>query len=205
MALQALDLPGATLAFDPDWLAPAQADARFTRLRGDVPWESHRIRIYGREVDPPRLSCWMGDPDAVYRYSGTRFEPRPWPAALDDVRMRLAEEFGAPFNSVLANLYRHGRDGMGWHRDAEPELGQAPVIASISLGAVRRFRLRAEDGRTLSLDLPHGSLLVMSGDTQRHWQHALAKTARPVGERINLTFRRIVPTGLTRPATAPAP
>jgi alkylated DNA repair dioxygenase AlkB len=202
MALQAIDLPGATLAFDPAWLAPARADALFTRLRADIPWESHRIRIYGREVDPPRLSCWMGDPDAVYRYSGTRFEPRPWPEALDDVRARLGAECGAPFNSVLANLYRDGRDGMGWHRDAEPELGEAPLIASISLGAVRRFRLRdTRDGRTLSLDLPHGSLLVMSGDTQRHYQHALAKTARPVGERINLTFRRI----LTRPATTPAP
>ena len=205
MALQALDLPGATLAFDPDWLAPAQADALFTRLRGDVPWESHRIRIYGREVDPPRLSGWIGDPGTGYTYSGTHFEPNPWPVALRAIRARLAGELQLDFNSVLANLYRDGRDGMGWHRDAEPELGQAPVIASISLGAVRRFRLRAQDGRTLSLDLPHGSLLVMSGDTQRHWQHALAKTARQVGERINLTFRRIVPTGLTRPATAPAP
>jgi alkylated DNA repair dioxygenase AlkB len=98
------------------------------------------------------------------------------------------------FNSVLANRYRDGRDAMGWHRDDEPELGPQPVIASISLGATRRFRLKADDAAVppLSLDLPHGSLLVMRGLTQSRFRHALPRTAKPVGERINLTFRRIV-------------
>jgi alkylated DNA repair dioxygenase AlkB len=96
------------------------------------------------------------------------------------------------FNSVLLNLYRNGRDSMGWHADDEPELGPAPAIASVSLGALRRFRLRPRAGLVhapLSLDLPHGSLLLMRGPTQQHWQHALPKTARPVGPRLNLTFR----------------
>ena len=199
MALQALDLPGATVALDPHWLDPGQASALFTRLHGEIPWEAHRIRVYGREFDPPRLSLWMGDPDAVYRYSGARFDPHPWPDALHEIRERLARELDGPFNSVLANLYRDGRDGLGWHRDSEQELGDAPVIASVSLGATRRFRLRPyakvphAGAHPVSIDLSHGALLVMSGDTQRHYQHALTKTARATGPRINLTFRRIAP------------
>lgn len=194
MDLQPLPLPGADIGFDPHWLSQGAADALFTQLLEAVPWEVHRIRLFGREVDSPRLSCWIGDPDARYRYSGTLFEPRPWPSALLPVRRRLGEELGIAFNSVLANRYRDGRDAMGWHRDAEPELGPRPVIASLSLGAVRRFSLKGggADARKLSLDLAHGSLLVMRGETQANYRHALPRTARPVGERINLTFRRIL-------------
>ena len=190
-----LPLPDAEVSLDPHWLAPGAADELFGALRGDIAWETHRIRLFGREVDSPRLSCWIGDPDAAYRYSGTRFEPRPWPSVLLPIRDRLAEERGIVFNSVLANLYRDGRDAMGWHSDDEAELGPAPVIASISLGAERRFVLkhRREPDRKLALQLGHGSLLLMSGQTQRNYRHALPRTARPVGERINLTFRRVRP------------
>jgi len=193
MSLKALPLPGADLAFETQWLAPAAADALFAELRDAVAWENHRIRLFGREHASPRLSCWIGDPDASYRYSGTRFEPRPWPMALGPIRSRLREELGVDFNSVLANLYRDGHDAMGWHSDSEPELGPAPVIASLSLGAVRRFVLkhREDPARKLALELPHGSLLVMRGDTQRNYRHALPRTAKPIGQRINLTFRRI--------------
>lgn len=193
MALTPLELPGAEVMFDPAWLDVPAADALFDALLSTVPWDVHRIRLFGREVASPRLSCWIGDPGASYRYSGTRFDPHPWPACLQPVRARLSREFGVVFNSVLANRYRDGRDGMGWHADDEPELGPRPVIASVSLGVERRFRLkaRAPGGAELSLSLPHGSLLVMSGDTQAQYRHALPKTARPVGERINLTFRRI--------------
>lgn len=188
-----MPLPGADLAFDPAWLAPGEADALFTALRGGIEWEVHRIRLFGREVDSPRLSCWIGDPDAAYEYSGTRFQPRPWPAALLPVRERLRAEAGIDFNSVLANLYRDGRDRMGWHSDDERELGPRPAIASLSLGAGRRFVLkhRVDPARRIALALPHGSLLLMRGDTQRNYRHALPPTARPMGERINLTFRRI--------------
>ncbi len=195
MSLSPLPLADAALAFDPAWLAPTRADALFAGLRGQVPWEVHRIRIFGREVDSPRLSCWIGDPEARYRYSGTLFQPHPWPDLLRPVRDRLEEELGAGFNSVLANLYRNGHDAMGWHSDDEPELGPAPVIASLSLGAARRFALRHRDdpARKLAFELPHGSLLVMSGTTQRCYRHSLPRTARPVGERISLTFRTIRP------------
>lgn len=193
MSLSPLPLADAEIRLDRHWLDPGDADALFAELREQVAWEVHRIRLFGREVDSPRLSCWIGDPGTGYRYSGVRFEPRPWPAALQPVRERLCGELGVDFNSVLANLYRDGHDAMGWHSDAEPELGPAPVIASVSLGAPRRFALkaRAQPQQRLTLELPHGSLLVMSGPTQRNYRHALPRTARPIGARINLTFRQI--------------
>ncbi len=193
-SLVCLELPGGDLRFAPTWLAADEADALFAQLRQDIPWECHRIRMFGREVDSPRLSCWIGDPEAVYTYSRTRFVPHPWPASLRPLRERVSNAVGVAFNSVLANLYRDGRDRMGWHSDDEPELGPRPVIASVSLGATRRFSLKPRaGGASRHLDLPHGSLLVMAGDTQTAWRHALAGTARPVGARINLTFRRILP------------
>jgi alkylated DNA repair dioxygenase AlkB len=194
MALQPLPLPGADVAWDPAWLPAAEAAALFEALAASIPWEVHRIRLFGRTVDSPRLSCWIGDPGAAYTYSGTRFVPRPWPASLRPVRARLGRDLGVDFNSVLANLYRDGRDAMGWHADAEAELGPEPVIASLSLGATRRFALKSRDApaRKLVLDLPAGALLVMSGQTQRRYRHALPRTARPVGPRINLTFRRVL-------------
>jgi alkylated DNA repair dioxygenase AlkB len=195
MALCALDLPDADVALDAAWLAAGEADALFEALRAAVPWDVHRIRMFGRVVDSPRLSCWIGDPGTGYRYSGTHFEPNPWPVALRPIRARLAEELRIDFNSVLANLYRDGRDCMGWHSDDEPELGSRPLIASLSLGGTRRFVLkhRKDPSTKLALELPPGSLLVMRGATQANYRHALPRTARPVGARINLTFRRISP------------
>lgn len=193
MPLSPLPLEDAELAFDPHWLDPAAAAMLLSALRDAIPWEVHRIRLFGREHDSPRLSCWIGDPGAGYRYSGARFQPNPWPAMLLPIRERLAQELGVDFNSVLANRYRDGRDAMGWHGDDERELGPAPVIASLSLGAARRFVLkhRQHPECKLALELPPGSLLVMAGPTQQHYRHALPRTAKPVGERINLTFRRI--------------
>ncbi len=189
-----IDLPGAEAALHAGWLPDDAASALQSALLAGVPWETHRIRLFGREAASPRLSCWIGDPGASYRYSGTLFQPRPWPAALLPIRERLAHELGVDFNSVLANLYRDGRDAMGWHGDDERELGRRPVIASLSLGARRRFVFRRRDDPSTRqvLELPHGSLLVMAGDTQRLYRHALPRTTRPVAARINLTFRRIV-------------
>ena len=195
MPLQPVPLPDAELALDRDFIAAPERHPLFARLRAQVPWENHVIRMFGRSVASPRLSCWIGDPDAAYVYSGTRFEPHPWTHDLAALRDRIAAASGARFNSVLANLYRDGRDGMGFHADDEPELGPAPVIASLSLGATRRFVLRHRQRRDerCVLELGDGALLVMRGRTQRHWNHALPKTARAVGERINLTFRLVEP------------
>lgn len=187
------DIPDAQLWFEPQWLAATEADALFEALREQIAWETHRIRIFGKAHDSPRLSCWIGDPGASYVYSRVRFEPRPWPPALAALRPRIDAASGVAMNSVLANLYRSGQDAMGWHSDDEPELGARPVIASLSLGATRRFRFRhrRDHAKTFAIELPHGSLLLMSGDTQANWQHALPRTARPVAARLNLTFRRI--------------
>lgn len=195
MSLERQPVADAEIGLDPQWLAGAEADRLLHGLRESVPWEQHRVRLFGREHASPRLSCWIGDAGAVYRYSGSRFEPRPWSPELLALRDRLARELGVAFNSVLANLYRDGRDGMGWHGDDEPELGPAPVIASVSLGAPRRFVLkhRREPQRKWAIVLPPGSLLVMAGATQRNYRHALPRTAKPVGARINLTFRKIAP------------
>ena len=192
LAAVTLPLPGASLHYRADWLPAAEADALFAALAAAIPWERHRLRLFGREIDAPRLSCWIGDPGAAYTYSRVRFEPRPWLPALAALRARLETTCGARFNSVLANLYRDGCDSMGWHSDDEPELGPEPLIASISIGGVRRFRLRARDGGAgLSLELAHGSLLLMAGATQRLYRHDLPKTRAAVAPRINLTFRYV--------------
>jgi alkylated DNA repair dioxygenase AlkB len=187
------EIPDAQLRFEPQWLAAAEADALLVALRGQIAWETHRIRLFGKEHDSPRLSCWIGDAGASYVYSRVRFEPRPWPPALAALRARIDEASGMAMNSVLANLYRSGQDAMGWHSDDEPELGARPVIASLSLGGTRRFRFRhrRDHSKTFAIELPHGSLLLMSGDTQANWQHALPRTARTVAPRLNLTFRQI--------------
>ncbi|UWU57535.1 alpha-ketoglutarate-dependent dioxygenase AlkB [Stenotrophomonas maltophilia] len=189
------DLPDADVQHLRGWLAATDADALMSVLQADVPWEVHRIRMFGNWVDSPRLSCWIGDPLARYRYSGAEFVPHPWPPALQAMRGRLQAKGIGRFNSVLLNRYRGGGDYMGWHSDDEPELGPTPVIASLSLGAARRFLLRRRDdpARKDEYLLGHGDLLVMAGQTQRFYQHALPKMARVQGERINLTFRWITP------------
>jgi alkylated DNA repair dioxygenase AlkB len=188
-----LHLGEAEVSWHRHWLPRDAADTLQRTLREDVPWEVHRIRMFGRQVDSPRLSCWMGDPAARYRYSGTEFVPQPWHPALLPLRDQLAAFCGHAFNSVLLNRYRDGDDGMGWHSDNEPELGPAPVIASLSLGAGRRFLLRRRDDHAKKAEvlLDHGDLLVMGGQTQRLYQHCLPKSARPLAERLNLTFRWI--------------
>jgi alkylated DNA repair dioxygenase AlkB len=198
MALSPLHLPQADLRYDATFLPATEADALLAQLTAEVAWEQRAIRIFGQEIPQPRLTAWYGAPDARYAYSGLHWEPRPWTPALHTLRQRIETATGARFNSVLLNLYRNGQDSMGWHADDEPELGPAPAIASLSLGATRRFRLRPRAGLAhapLSLDLPTGSLLLMRGPTQQHWQHALPKTARQVGPRLNLTFRWVTPAG----------
>jgi alkylated DNA repair dioxygenase AlkB len=176
----------------PDWLPRDEADALLASLLDTLPWEVHRIRMFGRQVDSPRLSAWIGDAEAAYRYSGTRFVPHAWPVSLRTLRDRVAAACDTPFNSVLANLYRNGADRMGWHSDDESELGPAPVIASVSLGAARTFRFRPRaGGPAVAVDLPHGSLLRMAGATQRLYKHELPARLRVDAPRINLTFRQV--------------
>jgi alkylated DNA repair dioxygenase AlkB len=187
-------LPDGDACYCPGVFGPTGAQQLFARLRTDIAWQEEHVVIFGQRRKVPRLVAWYGDPGASYVYSGVRHEPLAWIPPLAEIRERVEGLTGHAFNSVLANLYRDGNDGMGWHADDEPELGPNPVIASVSFGATRRFRMRHRRRRDLAidLDLEHGSLLVMAGATQHHWVHAVPKTRRPVGERINLTFRRIL-------------
>jgi len=191
------DLPDADVRHLPGWLPAAAADTLLPSLQSELPWEVHRIRMFGRWVDSPRLSCWIGDPQALYRYSGAEFVPHPWPPRLQALREQLQGQGIGTFTSVLVNRYRSGGASMGWHSDDEPELGPSPLIASLSLGAARRFLLRRREdtSRKAEFLLAHGDLLLMGGSTQRCYQHALPKMARVQGERINLTFRWITPRG----------
>lgn len=189
------ELPGADVRYLAQAFDGRQADRLFAALQSEIAWERHRVRLFGREIEAPRLSSWIGDRAASYRYSGTRFVPHPWTPTLARLRDDLNERLDARFNSVLANLYRDGRDSMGWHSDDEPELGECPRIAALSFGAVRRLRFRGRDdaGHSLVLAPAHGSLLLMAGDTQRRYRHRVPATAAAVGPRISLTFRAIVP------------
>ena len=186
MRLNSLSEAPGCLDYRPGWVA--DDELLFETLRDEINWEQHEITVFGRTVLIPRLTAWMGD--AAYRYSGIVNQPVPWPAALAAIRERLGREVGVRFNSCLVNLYRDGSDSMGFHSDDEPELGPEPTIASISLGARRRFVLRHRvSGERWSWDLGAGDLLVMRKESQRDYAHAVPKTAREVGPRMNLTFR----------------
>lgn len=197
MTLFTDDDPRDILPFDgiarymPAFIAADEADRHFTGLVEETPWEHRHIVLFGREVLQPRLACWYGD--HAYSYSGIRLEPRAWTDRLRVLRDRCSVDSGVEFNSCLVNLYRDGRDSMGWHADDEPELGREPVIASVSLGDSRVFRMRHKESKTVvELALEHGSLLIMSGLMQQCWVHEIPKTKKPVGQRINLTFRTII-------------
>ncbi len=186
------------LRYHPDWMGGTEAGAVYQQLAGALNWQEERVRIAGRWVDVPRLVCWYGEENAVYCYSGVKHTPSPWNPLLLTLRHRLENFCGQQFNSVLGNYYRSGQDSMGWHSDDEPELGDEPFIASLSLGAERRFRIRhKKTGTGFDIPLAHGSLLLMGGSLQRHYRHCLPKcspkTQTDTLGRINLTFRFIHP------------
>ncbi len=181
--------------------SPAATETLHT-LIATLAWSERTVRVFGRYVPQPRLTAWHGDPGATYRYSGLQLDPEPWTPLLTEIRDICEQLSGARFNSVLANLYRDGHDTVSWHADDEPELGNEPTIASVSLGAARRFHLRHRTTReTVHVELPAGSVLVMSGPTQHHWEHQLPRSRRIHDPRINLTYRWIH----TAPAAGSAP
>lgn len=171
----------------------SEAHALFSTLLNKLVWQEESIWIFGKPVNVPRLTCWYGDPEAVYSYSGVKHEPMPWTPELNAIRQKIQSDFAYTFNSVLANLYRSGQDSMGYHADNEKELGINPVIASLSLGGERLFRLvHNKSKEKLDLVLGHGDLLIMAGSLQHHWRHAIPKTVQLKSPRINLTFRKII-------------
>ncbi|MDH3693787.1 MAG: alpha-ketoglutarate-dependent dioxygenase AlkB [Gammaproteobacteria bacterium] len=182
------------LYYWPEFLSGREADRSFRFLRENIVWHIPRINLFGNAIQSPRMAAWYGDANAIYTYSGLTNHPLPWINELSELKYRLEQETQYQFNSVLANLYRDGNDSMGWHSDNEPELGVNPVIASMSLGGARRFVLRHKKRKAIkpvTIELAHGSLLLMSGETQNYWRHSIPKIRKPVASRINLTFRLV--------------
>lgn len=192
-----LDLPDADLEYFPNLFHENQATRLLDALVNSVEWVQNTIRFYGKESLVPRLEAWYGDAGKSYAYSGIRMDPKPWIKELLEIKKAIEPLASTRFNSVLINYYRDGRDRVAWHSDDEKELGPNPVIGSVSLGAERKFKLRHKDhkqnGNYGEVILSHGSLLIMKGETQRFWKHEIPRTARPIGKRINLTFRVIEP------------
>lgn len=182
------------LSYFPKFLEKNQADTFFLKLYDNINWKIEYYRMFGKILPSPRMMAWYGNQGLNYRYSGIDHLTIPWNDELITLKNFIEDKLNHRFNSVLANLYRDGQDSMGWHADNEPELGQKPVIASLSLGENRRFvcRKRQDNRQSFSLKLEHGSLLVMSGQTQHHWQHAIPKTKTNCLPRVNLTFRQII-------------
>jgi len=199
-----IHLPDAHLAYRPAWLTEDQAQLLFEILKQGVEWEQTEITLYGKKVLIPRLNAWYGDLGCGYNYSNTYFEPLPWLPMIAQLRQQVEAAFadllpakgdgGGYFNSALVNCYRDGQDSVAWHSDDEPELGKNPIVASVSLGEARAFKLRHRYNSALpvyKMLLSTGDLLLMYGATQHHWHHEIPKTKKGVGERINITFRRV--------------
>jgi len=189
-----LALPDGDLTYVPEFLSTPVGDRLLSDLSATVFWTRPRVTIFGRQVDSPRLAAWYGDRESTYRYSGLVNKPLPWLPELLEIRHCVQQYLEVRFDGVLLNFYRTGQDSMGWHSDDEKELGENPVIASVSLGASRRFLLRhrrCSDLPVHEVMLDHGSLLLMQGTTQKNWRHSVPRMRNQDSPRLNLTFRRI--------------
>lgn len=188
-----ITLPDANLEYYPDFLNSKTANSYYELLKNTLQWEQYSIKLFGKEIPQPRLTALYSLNSQVYSYSGLKLSPKPFTKELKKLNSLLFGLIGQEFTHCLANLYRDGNDSMGWHADDEKELGKNPIIASLSLGAVRNFQLKhkTKSGLKYALALEHGSLLIMKGTTQEFWKHQLPKTKKAIGSRINLTFRTI--------------
>lgn len=188
-----IKLKDAELLYHPAFFDNAESDRIFKTLLETIEWKQDKIMMYGKELPLPRLSAWYGDNNKPYTYSGITLNPLPWTNELLEIKEKIEAEVKVKFSSVLLNRYRDGQDYVGWHTDAEKELGKNPIIGSVNFGATRKFQLRRIDDHKekFEVELKHGTFLVMGGGTQHFWQHQVPKTAHKIGERLNLTFRVI--------------
>lgn len=178
--------------FFPNFFSKVESDLLLKGLRNNIVWKQESMNMYGKNINFPRLTAWYGNNDKPYSFSGITLQPLTWTSEILTIKNKIEPVAKTVFNSVLLNLYRDGNDSISWHTDAEKELGLNPVIASVNFGATRKFQLRhIETKEKLEIELTHGSLLIMQGELQHFWQHQVPKTNKPVGERINLTFRVI--------------
>ncbi|MBT8301878.1 MAG: alpha-ketoglutarate-dependent dioxygenase AlkB [Maribacter sp.] len=186
-----LDLPQSNITYYPDFLTAKVATGYFELFKETIPWQEDDIKVFGKVYAQPRLTAFYGDSSKTYSYSNIIMQPLPFTKELLEIKQKIEGIDCAVFNSCLMNRYRNGRDSNGWHADDEKELGQDPIIASVSLGQERPFHLRNKKNSRIKhkIVLGHGSLLLMKGSTQHYWQHQIPKTSKQISERINLTFR----------------
>ena len=188
-----LNLPDAEIIYYPHFFDKKEADAIFDELTNEIPWQQDDIKVFGKIHPQPRLTALFGNEGKPYSYSNIKMQPHPWSLLLQKIKSHIESVTNTNFTTVLLNQYRDGKDSNGWHADNEKELGKNPVIASVSFGAERTFHLKHNTDKSFkkSIILEHGSLLLMKGTTQHFWKHQIPKTAKPIGSRINLTFRFI--------------
>jgi alkylated DNA repair dioxygenase AlkB len=176
----------------PELMSAEESVSLFNQLQKSLRWDADQVMMFGKLVTTRRKVAWIGDPECAYTYSGVKKSPQAWTPELLSIKTQLEELTQSEFNSCLLNFYHDGNDGMGWHSDDEKELDTNSPIASLSLGAQRKFAFRHKvDKTTIPLYLESGSVLIMHSPTQQFWQHTLLKTKKVSNPRINLTFRKI--------------
>ena len=188
-----LELPDSEIIYFPNFFNKLEADSIFKELIENTFWQQDKITVYGKTHLQPRLTALYGNEGKPYSYSNIKMQPHNWTVLLQKIKIYVEELANVNFTTVLVNQYRNGNDSNGWHADNEKELGLNPVIASLSFGAERTFQLKhnTDKSQKKNIVLEHGSLLLMKGTTQHFWKHQIPKTAKPLGSRINLTFREI--------------
>ena len=188
-----IELSDGWIIYDECFIPSKEAKSLFDFCLSNLKWEESEIVLFGKRHKTPRLEAYYAENKVGYGYAGKRLTIHDFIPQLLNVKRQVEKTKGSDFNAVLANLYRDGSDSNGWHADNEPELGRAPEIASVSLGATRNFHLKHNKTKEkLTFELKSGSLLIMGGDIQQHWKHQIPKTKKQVSPRINLTFRKIV-------------
>lgn len=188
-----VNLPNADITYFPSFFENNIAKGIYDELLHGIPWHQDNIKVFGKMHAQPRLTALFGNDSKPYSYSNITMQPHPWNLLLQKIKSHVESVVETQFTTVLLNYYRDGRDSNGWHADNEKELGQNPVIASLSFGCERIFQLKHNTIPALrkNILLENGSLLVMKGETQHYWKHQIPKTNRPIEGRINLTFRVI--------------
>lgn len=187
------DVQDASIIYYPNFFSTEEATMLFDTLHKEIPWQQDDIKVYGKVYPQPRLTALFGNEGKSYSYSNITMHPHKWSPLLMSIKEKVEEATEVIYSTVLLNYYRDGKDSNGWHADNEKELGTNPIIASLSFGAERMFQLKhnAIPNQKINIPLAHGSLLVMKGTTQHFWKHQIPKTTKPIGPRINLTFRII--------------
>lgn len=188
-----MKLPNAEVVYIPNFYSIEKANFYLKILKETIEWQQDSITIFGKTYNQPRLTALYANNNQPYTYSNITMSPKAFTKELQDIKRDIEQTANHQFTSVLLNLYRNGNDSNGWHADNEKELGKNPVIASLSLGSLRMFQFkhRKLKDQKYKLILEHGSLLLMKGEMQHYWLHQIPKTKKEVGERINLTFRKI--------------